>query len=115
MGLARWAVLAWEHGSKTRGGWFLLMDGERVIGLTVNSFTSGRPYWVACSRDAAFFASTLSIASQGGGLQIRLCLVYLVKKIQIESCYFGVLDDIYLQKFFTRMDCKSRDESNEPT
>ena len=54
VGLARWAVLAWEHGSKTRGGWFLLMDGERVIGLTVNSFTSGRPYWVACSRDAAF-------------------------------------------------------------
>ena len=37
------------------------------------------------------------------------------KNFETKSCYFGLLNEVYLQKKNTRMDCKSRDESNEPT
>ena len=35
------------------------------------------------------------------------------KKIAMEFCEFEVLNEVYLQKLFAQMGCKSRDESND--
>ena len=41
--------------------------------------------------------------------------IFSGKNFETESCYFGVLNKVYLQFFLHRWVFKSRDESNEYT